>query len=392
MAPLNLLFRYGLRSLWVRRATTVAAICGIALTVFVLAAALMLAAGLRETLLSAGQPDRALVLQGDAFAEGDSRVRQNAAQLVAAAPGVRHDAQGPLVSAETVVHVYLAQPNDENRLASVQIRGVTESAFRLRPEVTLVAGRKPREGTNEAMVGVGLRGQYNGLELGQGFALQKNRDVKVVGIFAAERSAYESEVWVDLDLVRSTFGWQGYLSAVSVRLESEQAFDRFAAAVTLDKVQGLSAERERAYYRKVSDNLSNTISVIGGLVASIFALGAMLGATITMYGAVSQRRREIGILRALGFARGRVLLALLVESGALALAGGALGLVLALCTQFLHFSTVNWATGQELVFRFLPAPRALGLALGVGCVAGVVGGFFPALKAARLSPTEAMRR
>jgi putative ABC transport system permease protein len=193
-------------------------------------------------------------------------------------------------------------------------------------------------------------------------------------------------------VVRAAFGQQGYLSAVSVRLESEQSFDGFAAGVTLDKVQGLAAERERAYYRKVSDNLSNTISVIGGLVASIFALGAILGATITMYGTVSQRRREIGVLRALGFERARVLVALLVESFALALAGGTLGLVLALCTQFLHFSTVNWATGQELVFRFLPTPAALGVALGIGIAAGLVGGFFPALKAARMPPTEAMRR
>ncbi|HET9933799.1 MAG TPA: FtsX-like permease family protein [Polyangiaceae bacterium] len=382
-------FRYSFRNLWVRRTTTFATIVGIGLVVFVLAATLMLAAGVKRTMTSAGRADRAIVMQGDAYSEGDSRMRQSVLGIVGAAPGVRRDAAGePLVVGETIVHVYLSAADDPSSIDSVQIRGISAKAFLVRDEVRLVEGRLPKPGTDEAIVGKRLFGRYQGLRLGDGFELQKKRRVTIVGAFAADGAAYESEVWADLDAVRSSFGFQGYLSSITARLESPQSFEGFAGTLRADKRQGLSVERERAYYEKVSEGLSHLITGLGSVVALIFSLGALLGAAITMYGAVSQRTREIGVLKALGFARTEVMLVILLESTLLAAAGGALGIGVALLTPLFDFSAMNYATGQQLVFRFVPELGVLGRALASGTLVGVLGGLFPALRAASVNPTE----
>jgi putative ABC transport system permease protein len=179
---------------------------------------------------------------------------------------------------------------------------------------------------------------------------------------------------------------------VTARLTSANSYTGFAAALQHDKRLGLSVSRERDYYEKVSNRLSSVISGLGSVVTFIFSFGAMLGAAITMYGAIGHRRREIGVLKALGFRSGHVLLAFLVEALSLALAGGALGVALAMLTPFLHFSAVNWATGQELAFRFLPQASILCIAVSAGAAVGVLGGFLPALSAARMDPVRAMRR
>jgi putative ABC transport system permease protein len=385
--------QYCLRGLWRRRTTTLATALGIALVVFVLATSQMLAEGLRSTLLSSGKEDKALVLQADAYAEGGSRLSPSVLTLATGLPHVRADAEGrPLATGEYVTHVNLGTVKDAARYASVQVRGITERSFALRPEVAVVSGRRPTPGTNEAMVGAGLVGQFRGLQLGDGFELQKNRRLQIVGEFSASNSAYESEVWADLDTVRSSLGFSSHLSSVTVQLTTHRAFDGFAQALQAEKRLGVKVERERAYYTRVSNNLARVITTVGGLVAFIFSFGAMLGATITFYGSVDQRRRELAVLRAVGFARGQVLLAVLLESLAVAALGGAAGVVLALLTQLVHFSTINWATGQELVFRFLPSSAILAGALSAGVVVGVIGGLLPAIAAARIAPSVALRR
>jgi putative ABC transport system permease protein len=364
---------------------------GVALVVFVLAGTLMLAAGVESTMLRAGNPERALVMLGDAWSEGDSRMRQAVIGVVGAAPGVRMDADGsPLVTGETIVHVYLTGTRDPSDIASVQVRGVMGNVFKVRDEVRIIEGRLPKPGTDEAIVGVRLLGRYRGLAMNDGFELQKKRSVKIVGVFAADGSAYESEVWADLDAVRASFGFQGYLSSITARLGSDRAFDGFAMALRADKRQGLSVARERAYYEKVSEGLSRLITGLGGVVAFIFSFGALLGAAITMYGAVSQRTREIGVLKALGFSRRDVMLAILLESTLLALLGGTFGSSLALLTPLLDFSAINYSTGQQLVFHFVPNVKILATALGAGSLVGVLGGLFPALRAASLSPTQVL--
>lgn len=384
-------WQYSVRNLWVRRTTTFATVAGIALVVFVLAATLMLASGVKRTMVSAGKPERAIVMQGDAYAEGDSRMRQAVLGIVAAAPRVASGREGkPLVTGETIVHVYLNGVADPNDIASVQVRGVMANVFAVRDDVRIIEGRLPKPGTDEAVVGKRLLGRYRGLTLNSGFSLQKKRSVKIVGVFSAEGAAYESEVWADLDAVRASFGFQGYLSSITARLDSPAGFDAFAATLRADKRQGLSVERERSYYEKVSEGLSHLIAGLGGIVAFIFSFGALLGAAITMYGAVSQRAREIGVLKALGFSRGDVVLAILLESTLLALLGGTAGTSVAMLTPLADFTAINYATGQQLVFRFVPSVGILGVALASGALVGVLGGLFPALRAASVSPTEVL--
>ncbi len=298
---MSLLLTYSIRSLWARRATTLATALGVALVVFVLAASLMLASGIRETLLSAGAADHVLVLQVDGYNEAGSQIRQTSLGLVAAAPGVVRSKNGSaLVAGEVVAHVYLGKVNNVEDMASIQVRGVTPDSFEVRPNVRLVAGRLAKPGTNEAIVGKALlSGDYAGVRLGEGFALKKNRELAIVGVFEAARSAYESEVWADLDMVRDAFGMKGRLSSVTAALEDPMAFDAFKQTLEADKRLGLSVERERSYYEKVSNGLSASIGGLGMLISVIFAFGAALGALITMYGQVAQRRTEVGVLRAM---------------------------------------------------------------------------------------------
>lgn len=391
---MSLLLTYSIRSLWARRATTLATAMGVALVVFVLAASLMLAAGIRNTLLSAGADDHALVLQVDGYNEAGSQIRHASLGLVAAAPGVARSRAGDaLVAGEVVSHVYLGKVDNVEDMASIQVRGVTAASFEVRPSVRLVAGRLAKPGTNEAMVGKALlNGGYAGVRLGEGFALKKNRDLTIVGVFEAARSAYESEVWADLDMVRDAFGMKGRLSSVTAVLSDADSFDGFKQTLEADKRLGLSVERERGYYEKVSNGLSASIGGLGMLISIIFALGAALGAMITMYGQVAQRRTEVGVLRAMGFSPNRVLIAFLSESVLLAVFGGMAGVLLAMLTPGIDFSVVNWASGQSLVFHFLPSVQTLGLALSVGVAVGIIGGVLPAVRASRTNPALVMRR
>jgi putative ABC transport system permease protein len=385
-------FRYSWQSLWARRTTTFATALGIALVVFVLATSLMLVAGLRTTLLRSGSATRAVVLQTDAYSESWSRIRQAAFGQVAAAPGVARDASGlPRITGEVVGHVYLATRGDAARNASLQVRGVMPNVFEMRPNVRIVKGRAALPGTDEAIIGQNIDGHFEGGALGGSIALQKKRAISIVGVFEAGGSAYDSEVWADVDTVRGAFNFKGYLSSVTAELVSPRAFDAFETVLERDKQQGLTVERERDYYLRVSEDLSGVIAALGGIVTFIFSLGALLGAMITMHGAVSSRTKEIGVLRALGFQRVHVLLAFVLEAALLALAGGAFGCVLALLTSLVDFSTQNDATGQELSFRFLPSAQLLLLSLLAGTLVGVLGGLLPAIKASRIDPIRAMR-
>jgi putative ABC transport system permease protein len=253
----------------------------------------MLATGMRGTLLKAGSDRKALVMQHGAYAEDDSRIRQAVLALVAAAPGVRRDEQGaPLVSGEALVQIFVSRADDVSRISSVQVRGVSANVGAIRPEVRVTSGRLPRPGSDEAMIGRSIDGLYEGLTSGGHLTLEKGRDLPIVGVFEANDSAYESEIWTGLDVMQSSLGWEGYLSSVTAVLDSEKDFDAFATTLEADKTGGLSVARERAYYDKISEGLSRSIRALGDLVTLIFACGAMLGAAITMNGAIAQRPQE----------------------------------------------------------------------------------------------------
>ena len=382
---------YNLRSLLVRKATTVATAFGIALVVFVLASSMMLSKGIRETLVSTGRHDRALVLRKGSETELASGIETQQVGLVLAAPGVARDGSAAKGAGEVVVVVTADKLGTAGQVSNVQVRGVQPASFALRDELKLIQGRLPVPGTDEAVVGKALEGRFLNMSIGQSFELKKNRPVNIVGVFDAGGNAFDSEVWVDVDTLRGAFGREGYVSSVVVQLESADAYEAFASAVEHDKQLGLESYREDAYYEKQSEGTSIFISAIGIIISVFFSLGAMIGATITMYAAVSQRSREIGTLQALGFTRLAILTSFVFESMVLALGGATIGAAASLLMSSVTFSMMNFATWQEITFSFRPSLSIIAGSMIAGAVMGLIGGFFPAVRAARTPPVEAMR-
>jgi putative ABC transport system permease protein len=383
---------YNLRSLFVRKTTTIATALGIALVVFVLSSALMLGEGIRNTLVSNGSSARAIVLRKGADTEMASGIESNTVGLIMAAPGIKRDGEGqPLGIADVVVVATLDKLGSEGQVSNVLVRGVQSLVMKVRSEARIIDGRPAQPGTDEVIIGRAIRGNFKGLDLGQSFELKKNRPVKVVGIFEAGGSSFESEVWADIDTLRSSFGRGSSSSSVTVTLESPSAYDGFAAYVENDKQLGLEPMRESAYYEKQSEATSIFITALGAIIAFFFSIGAMIGAMITMYSAVAQRSKEVGTLRALGFSRGAVMMSFLFESSTLALLGGVIGGVASLAMTAVKFSMMNFATFQEIVFSFDPSPAIVLGSIAAGGIMGILGGVFPAVRAARLSPIEAMR-
>jgi putative ABC transport system permease protein len=383
---------YNVRSLFVRKTTTIATALGIGLVVFVLSSSLMLGQGIRNTLVANGSTDRAIVLRKGSDTEMASGIDSNVVSLILAAPGVKRGEDGQaLGTADVVVVAALDKSGEEGFVSNILVRGVQPAALQVRPEVRIVAGRAAQPGTDEVIVGQGIRGGFKGTDLGESFELKKNRPAKVVGVFEAGGSSFESEVWADIDTVRNSFGRGSSSSSVTVRLDSPQAYDGFAAYIENDKQLGLEPFKESIYYDKQSEGTSLFITILGSIIAFFFSVGAMIGAMITMYGAVSQRSKEVGTLRALGFSRGAVLLSFLAESIVLALIGGVIGGLASMGMSAVKFSMMNFATWQEISFSFDPSPAIILGSIAAGGLMGVLGGFFPAVSASRLSPIEAMR-
>lgn len=382
---------YNVRSLLVRKATTLASALGIALVVFVLASSQMLVNGIYGTMARSGSRSHAIALRKGADAELSSMIEQGNVSRVLAAPGVKRSSSGaPLGTADLVFMIALSKTSDD-RVANVQVRGVSDNALTFRPEVRMVAGRPPKAGTDEAIVGSGLQGRFPGLEIGRSFELRKNRSVEVVGVFEANGSAYESEIWVDIDTLRTSFGRAGLVSSITVALDATTGIDAFRRAVERDKRLDVQVVSEFEYFERTSEGLSALVGFLGGATVFLFGIGAVIGATITMYGTVANRKREIGTLRALGFSRVSILGAFVVEALVLALCGGVVGAVASLAMSSVRVSMMNQSTWSEVVFSFEPSFAILLTAVGGGALMGVLGGLFPAIRAARVSPLAAMR-
>jgi putative ABC transport system permease protein len=257
--------------------------------------------------------------------------------------------------------------------------------------VKIVQGRAAKPGTDEAICGAKIRGRFKTLEGGKKVELKKNRPVEIVGIFEDGGTSFESEVWTDVDALRSMFGRESVVSSVRVQLAGESSFDAFKSRIEGDKRLGLEAMRESKYYEKQSENLAMFLGVLGTLTAFFFSIGAMIGAMITMYAMVSSRSKEVGTLRAIGFSRMSVLACFLLEAVLISLLGGLLGGLASLALGMVKFSVMNFSTWSEIVFTFHPTPQILGISTVAAVVMGVFGGFLPAIQAARLSPISAMR-
>ncbi|MEO7329326.1 MAG: ABC transporter permease [Minicystis sp.] len=382
---------YNLRNLAVRKSTTIAAAGGLGLVVFVFASVLMLSNGIERTLGRSARPDVALVMRKGSDAELSSGVEEVQVGLVLAGKEVAKQPNGQPDGVGEISIVILMDKLGTDGFSNVQIRGVPDNVMTFRPSVHIVEGRPPQPGTDEAIVGKAIAGRFKGLAIGQTFELRKNRPAKVVGIFADGGSSYESEVWADIQNVRSAFGREGLVSSVRVRLQGESKFDAFRTSIEQDPQLGLMVMRESEYYEKQSEGTSLFIRAMGIIIAVFFSFGAMIGAMITMHASVANRQKEIGTLRALGFSRLSILGCFLLESVALALIGGVLGTIASLMMGFVRFSTMNFASWSEIVFTFEPTPKILISSVIAAGIMGLAGGFFPAIRAARMNPIQAMR-
>jgi putative ABC transport system permease protein len=380
---------YIARNLWSRRLTTVLTAAGLALVVFVFAAVLMLNEGLRRTMVTSGEYDNVVLIRKSAETEVQSSVPRAQADAAMSHPAVALTREGlPLASRETVVLISLDK-RDSGQRSNVLIRGVGPNAFALRPQVRLVAGRLFRAGSSEIVAGASVARRFAGAGLGERVRFGQ-REWTVVGLIDAGNSAFDSEIWGDADQLMQAFRRTAF-SSVVLRLADSAQFDRYKKDIDTDPRLTLEAKREQTFYSDQTQALSTFINILGMTLSVVFSIGAVIGAMVTMYASVASRVAEIGTLRALGFQRRSILAAFLVEALMLGLVGGLVGLAGAAAMQLVSFSTTNFQSFSELAFGFSLSPRIAAASLLFAVAMGFVGGFLPALRAARLEIVEALR-
>ena len=382
--------KYILRSAVSRRLTSAITMIGIALVVFVFSAVLMMANGVQKTLRSTGSDDNVIVARKAAASEIMSIIDREAAGIVVNLPQVARGADGaPLGSKEVVVIINLNKLGAKG-ISNVTVRGVEEAALRLRPQVKIVEGRMFHWGAREVIVGAGIAQRFVGAQLGE--KIKFGGDFwTVVGLFDAEGSGFDSELWGDLNQIAAAFKRSSF-STVTVRLKDPADLPSIVSAFEADnRLQYFAAKREKKFFEEQSEMMAAFIRILGIFITVIFSIGATIGAMITMYGAVANRTTEIGTLRALGFYRRSIMMAFLMESFALSLGGGLLGLGLASVLQFVSISTLNFGSFSELAFSFALSPSIVAISLGFSLLMGLIGGFLPAVRASRLNIVQALR-
>ena len=381
----------GLSTLPQRIGASSVVVVGIAGVVAVLVALLAMAEGYQDTLRKSGSEDTALVMRGASAAEVMSTLDNASVNVISQAPGIARDAENrPLASPELVVAANLplrdGGPEDEG---SVQLRGVGGQAWAVHPNVRVVDGRKFEPGRRELMAGVGAQRQFAGLTPGTVIHMG-SQDWTVVGVFESG-DALESELWADAGVVASTYERGSSRTSVTVKLERASALKGFKAALADDPRLDVDAKTTLEYFAEQSEVMTKVIRYVGMVVGAIMGLGAVFGALNTMFASVAARMREIATLRAIGFRSVPVVVAVMLETMLLALAGGVLGGVLAwLVFNGFTASTMAGGVGQ-LSFKFHVSAPVLWTGLKWALAIGFVGGLFPAVRAARLPVTEALR-
>ncbi|MEO7199594.1 MAG: ABC transporter permease [Dokdonella sp.] len=363
-------------------------VVGIAGVVGVLVALLSMGDGLQRTLQQTGDTATAIILRGGASAELSSGISRADATLIAQLPGIAKDDQGrPIVSAEVVVVANLLKKST-NSEANAEIRGIGPEAWALRPQIHIIEGRTFTPGLREMVVGKGARNQFVGLEPNASIALN-NQQWTIVGVFESG-DAHESELLGDAGTVASAYRRDGFQS-VSVRLNSAAALDELKAAVASDPRLKVDAKTTLDYYTAQSEQMSKIIRIIGITIAVIMAIGAVFGALNTMYAAIAARAREIATLRAIGFGGAPVVVSVMMETMLLALLGGVLGAGIAWLVFDNYTVSTLGANFSQVVFQFTVSPTLLGNGIKWALAIGFVGGLFPALRAASLPVTTALR-
>ena len=379
-----------LRTMPQRLGSSGVAVVGIAGVVVVLVSVLSIAAGFTAAMQGSGSPARALVMRSGADSEMTSGLSGPEVDLVKQAPGIRLDDRSAIASAELYVVIDLPKKST-NSPANVPMRGIEPRALQVREEVSMVEGRPLEFGTNEVIVGRGASRQFVGLTVGQEVVSGQNTWV-VVGIFEAGGGVSETEIWCDARVLQGAYRRGNTFQTVLARLDSSETFDSFRDWLTANPQLNVQVRRETEYYAQQSRALTSLIQGLGFGIAALMGIGAVFGAILTMYTAVSTRSREIATLRALGFNAVSVVVSVLAEALALGAIGGVIGgLAAYLAFNGYQTSTMNFQTFSQVAFAFKVTPELLVLGLAYALAMGLIGGLLPAVRAARLPIPTALR-
>jgi ABC-type lipoprotein release transport system permease subunit len=385
---MKLLLAYSARNVWVRSSTTALTVAGLGLVSLIFLAVLMLGNGLNRALIESGSPENVLLLRKGATTEIASGIYRDQAHVIQTLPGIAQISGGsPVAIPELVVLISLTKSGAATP-ANVVVRGTQPEAFTLRRQVQMIQGRVWQRGTTEIVIGSQLAKRFLPGGVGSELRVGK-REWLVVGIMSAEGTAFESEIWGDVDQLMASYGRDSY-SSLTLRLANDAAFQTVDQSIAGDARLLLQVKRERDYYREKSVTMATFIRLLGFTFTFIFAVGAVLGGTMTMYGAVASRTREIGMLRALGFSRWKILAVFLVESLLLGALAGTLAILGGTGLQFVSLSTMNFSTFSEIAFNLALTPASALTAMAFALVISVLGGIPPAVRAARLPVANAL--
>lgn len=380
----------GLSTVSQRLGSSSVVVVGIAGVVGVLVAMLAMSEGFAETLRATGNDHTAIVLRGGSQAELNSVLDRDSANVVIQAPGVKKGADGkPIASSELVVVANLPRKGDPNSDSNVPIRGVSGDVWALRDQVKIVEGRKFNPGLRELIVGKGAKSQFEGLDVGKSLRLA-GQDWTIVGTFASG-DALESELWGDTQSVASAYRRGSSVASVTVLLDSPKAFDAFKANLAADPRLKVDATTTHEYFSKQSEGLTKVLRIVGITVGIIMAIGAVFGALNTMFAAIQARAREIATLRAIGFRGVPVVVSVMLETMLLALLGGLIGAGIVWIIFNGYSASTLGANFSQVVFRFRVSGALLWTGVKWALAIGFIGGLFPALRAARLPVTTALR-
>jgi putative ABC transport system permease protein len=382
--------RFSLQTIPVRKGSSLSAIFGIAGVVGVLVGVLSIAQGIGKMVESSAAPENAIVLRSGSDTEMMSSLSGDDAKVIFEAANVARFAGGPVASSELFVIINLPKRSTGTD-ANVPLRGVVPAAFEVRERLEITAGRQFEWGLNEVIVGTGAAREFAGLDLGSSLEVG-GEWWPIVGFFAADGGIAESEIWADAAVVQSAYRRGNSFQSVYAKLTSLDSFNTFKDALTTDPRLNVKVVRQREFYSEQSTVVRGIINGLGTLIAGLMGLGALFGALNTMYTAVSARTREIATLRALGFSAGPVLISVLLESLLLALVGGAIGAGLAyLAFDGFRTATINFQSFSQITFAFEVTPGLLLRGILYAALIGLLGGLFPAVRAARLPVATALR-
>lgn len=379
-----------LKSIPERWGPSLVIVIGLAGVVAVFTALLAMADGFSATLKASGRNDVAMIVRGGSSdSELNSAFGQDVGVLITQLPGIRPGPDGkPLAASEMVVIAELMKKGETVNGSNITMRGVDDNSFKMRPNLKIAEGRKFTPGLRELLVGRGVSRQFDGIEIGKTLKM-RGSEWTVVGVFESG-DAYESELWADIGTAQTTFGRTGY-SSVLAELDGEGAMQKIVDAAKTDPRLNIEVKTQQAYFSDQTKQFRMMIGMLAGVVVVIMALGAIFSALNTMYAAVATRSREIATLRALGFGALPVLISVMVEAIFLSLIGGLIGALIV----YVLFNNVALSTlGQnftQVVFSFKVTPKLVVNGLVIAVLIGLVGGLLPAVRAARLPVTTALR-